>query len=112
MPRTGHDIPSCAMPDKEKRQFLSEEKNQKTFVRNAGPRLMSHGHNVRAAAVIKVFWFFSSEKNCFLLNLLIFPDFRCERTFKVLHAIPFGQRVEHSACYFRPVVRSDDDGVT
>jgi hypothetical protein len=42
--------------------FFSEEKNQKTF--NPGcTRLSGHGLDLYAGADIKVFWFFSSEKN-------------------------------------------------
>jgi hypothetical protein len=42
-----------------KKQFFSEEKNQKTFA--YPPRLAACRH----CQQIKVFWFFSSEKNTF-----------------------------------------------
>jgi hypothetical protein len=43
--------------------FFSEEKNQKTFTFSAGSPLSGHGRLAAAGADIKVFWFFSSEKN-------------------------------------------------
>jgi hypothetical protein len=46
--------------------FFSEEKNQKTFALDAIPDLSVLAPTVRAAERTKVFWFFSSEKNCFL----------------------------------------------
>jgi hypothetical protein len=58
---------------KEERMFFSEEKNQKTFfcwwLRHAARA----GRSVAAGAIAKVFWFFSSEKNCFLFPNLL-PD--------------------------------------
>ncbi len=46
--------------------FFSEEKNQKTFALGAIPDLSVLAPTVRAAEQIKVFWFFSSEKNYLL----------------------------------------------
>jgi hypothetical protein len=44
-----------------RKQFFSEEKNQKTFTLSASDNATS----VEAGARLKVSWFFSSEKNCF-----------------------------------------------
>jgi hypothetical protein len=48
--------------------FFSEEKNQKTFAKRPrqrlGPRPLRKGLHQKK----KVFWFFSSEKNCFFLT--------------------------------------------
>jgi hypothetical protein len=41
--------------------FFSEEKKQKTFMS------LSRFHPEAYAIVIKVFWFFFSKKNCFLI---------------------------------------------
>ena len=49
--------------------FFSEEKaepalrNQKTFMSSAGPSPSGQFHDLGAGAEVKVFWFFSSEKN-------------------------------------------------
>jgi hypothetical protein len=48
--------------------LFSEEKNQKTFMPSAGPSLSDQLHHLAAAAEIKVFWFFSSEKNILSLD--------------------------------------------
>jgi hypothetical protein len=44
--------------------FFSEEKNQKTFIPAPVERFRPAGATEKA----KVFWFFSSEKNAFLLS--------------------------------------------
>jgi hypothetical protein len=51
--------PSIIAP--QSKVFFSGEKNQKTFVCWGGAM-----RPVLAGKVAKVFWFFSSEKNCFL----------------------------------------------
>jgi len=51
----------------EGRLFFSEEKKQKTFISLAASRL-AMCLDLAARAGIKVFWFFSSEKNGFLSN--------------------------------------------
>jgi hypothetical protein len=45
--------------------FFSEEKKQKTFIFQQLD-IKGHGPDLSAGAGIEVFWFFSSEKNCFL----------------------------------------------
>jgi len=45
--------------------FFSEEKKQKTFVLGAAARV-APVHALASGAGIKVFWFFSSEKNALL----------------------------------------------
>jgi hypothetical protein len=52
--------------DSVRKQFFSEEKNQKTFALDAIPKQIAHDLNRHAGVRAKVFWFFSSEKNCFL----------------------------------------------
>jgi hypothetical protein len=56
----------------EKKQFLSEETNQKTFSIAPAARLRSLVHTTGIASRAKVFWFFSSEKNCFLPHAVEF----------------------------------------
>jgi hypothetical protein len=48
------------MRDAEEKVFFSEEKKQKTFTS------LSRFFPAAYAQYIKVFWFFSSEKNCLL----------------------------------------------
>jgi hypothetical protein len=48
---------------KEERVFFSEEKKQKTFIPGACGKIETMGSIVGTAEKIKVFWFFSSEKN-------------------------------------------------
>jgi hypothetical protein len=43
--------------------FFSEEKNQKTFSLSAAPKIEAMAGNYQRAPELKVFWFFSSEKN-------------------------------------------------
>jgi hypothetical protein len=45
--------------------FFSEEKNQKTFIFCACGKIPAMASIVGVAERAKVFWFFSSEKNCF-----------------------------------------------
>ncbi len=47
------------------KRFFFEKKNQKTFIRLAGPAAVSRD------PWIKVFWFFFSKKNCLLASLAI-----------------------------------------
>jgi hypothetical protein len=51
-----------------RKQFFSEEKNQKTFVCWRLRHVAFAGQQVAMGAGEKVFWFFSSEKNCFDLT--------------------------------------------
>jgi hypothetical protein len=51
------------------RLFFSEEKKQKTFDFRAPP-VSGHGRDLATSADIKVFWFFSSEKNALSPNAL------------------------------------------
>jgi hypothetical protein len=48
--------------------FFSEEKNQKTFM-FLRFQLAGHGLSVAVGEEVKVFWFFSSEK-----NMLLYPS--------------------------------------
>jgi hypothetical protein len=50
--------------------FFSEEKNQKTFASGAHGTIRDMAGNVGAAPGMKVFWFFSSEKNILALSCL------------------------------------------
>jgi hypothetical protein len=58
-----------------KEEFFAEEKNQKTFARAPAAPYRPAQAPCRHRQQIKVFWFFSSEKN--ILNpLLSLPSFR------------------------------------
>ena len=59
--------------------FFSEEKNQKTFALDAIPVVWTNDLNLTAGAIEKVFWFVSSEKNCFFSKLLSLLDFFPDR---------------------------------
>jgi hypothetical protein len=52
------DLPSLSKG----RVFFSEEKKQKTFTPSPAER-SGHAHHVGGGGEVKVFWFFSSEKN-------------------------------------------------
>jgi hypothetical protein len=45
--------------------FFSEEKTQKTFILCAWMNIQAMAAGLGQAEDIRVFWFFSSEKNCF-----------------------------------------------
>jgi hypothetical protein len=47
--------------------FFSEEKNQETFVSRADGTIRDLGGTPGSRGDVEVFWFFSSEKNAFLL---------------------------------------------
>jgi hypothetical protein len=54
-----------------KEEFFSEEKNQKTFIPTPAENARLRAAGLGIASRAKVFWFFSSEKNCFLNFLLL-----------------------------------------
>jgi hypothetical protein len=64
-----HVAGNARAPQKRKR-FFFEKKNQKTFIPTpaalSGPILKRWGLDRGSGGEIKVFWFFSSEKNIFL----------------------------------------------
>jgi hypothetical protein len=49
--------------------FFSEEKKQKTFLILRSFDVADYGRTVSASAALKVFWFFSSEKNILSFHL-------------------------------------------
>jgi hypothetical protein len=57
---------SCGLLKELRRVFFSEEKKQKTFIFLAAAGL-APGNTLAADEGAKVFWFFSSEKNTFLI---------------------------------------------
>jgi hypothetical protein len=48
---------------KKKKEFFFEKKNQKTFVPGARGKIRAMAGELGVRRKIKVFWFFSSEKN-------------------------------------------------
>jgi hypothetical protein len=53
----------CRRPCKGRKHFFSEEKKQKTFIPPQLPTIVDLARIYPRAPEIKVFWFFSSEKN-------------------------------------------------
>jgi hypothetical protein len=65
-----HDI-SVFLPDVKASFVFYEERNQKTFIFRRSGNIPAMAADVGAAEELKVFWFFSSEKNIFLYPELL-----------------------------------------